>query len=111
MKNKYPIQRIGDLLDQLQGASNFSKIDLRSGYHQLRVSDVYILKTIFRFQYGHYKFVVISFRLNNVPVAFINFMNRVFKQYLEFFFIIFIDDIIIYSGNKEEYETHLRVVL
>ena len=110
IKNKYPIPRIDDLFDQLQGASHFSKIDLRSGYHKLRVRDSDIPKIAFRTWYVHYKFVVMSLGLTNSPAAFMNLMNRVFKQHLDLFIILFIDDIHIYSRNEEEHVSHLRVV-
>ncbi|KAH0671258.1 hypothetical protein KY285_025475 [Solanum tuberosum] len=111
IKNKYHIPRIDDLFDQVQGASNFWKINLRSGYHQFRVRDIDIPKTTFKTRYGHYDFVVMLFGLTNAPATFMNLMNRVFKQYLDLFVIIFIDDILIYSRNEEEHENHLRVVL
>ena len=97
VKNKYPIRIIDDLFDQLQDASHFSKIDLRSGHHQLKVRDSDDLKTAFKTRYGHYEFVVMSFGLTNAPAAFMDLMNRVFKQYLDLFVIVFIDDILIYS--------------
>ena len=111
IKNKYPVPRIDDLFDQLQGASHFSKIDLRSGYHQLRVRDSDIPKIAFRTRYGHYEFVVLSFELTNAPATFINLMNRVLKQYLYLFVIVFIDDILIYCRSEEEHACNLRVVL
>ncbi|KAH0757932.1 hypothetical protein KY290_021425 [Solanum tuberosum] len=111
IKNKYPISRIGDLFDQLHGASHFSKIDLRFSYHQLRVSDSDIPKTAFRTRYGHYEFIVMSFGLTNAPATFMDLMNRVFKQYLDLFVIILIYDILIYSMNEEEHANHFRVVL
>ena len=111
IKNKYPLPRIDDLFDQLQGSSFFSKIDLRSGYHQLRVKDGDVTKTAFRTLYGHYEFLVMSFGLTNAPSAFIDLINRVFCEYLYSFVILFIDDILIYSKTKEEHEQHLTLTL
>ncbi|KAH0633225.1 hypothetical protein KY284_036011 [Solanum tuberosum] len=111
IKNRCPIPRIDDLFNQLQGASHFSKIDLRSGYHQLRVRDSDIPKSTFRTRFGNYEFVVISFGLTSAPTGFMYLMNRVFKQYLDLFVIVFIDDILIYYRNEEEHASHLRVVL
>nr|GEU73279.1 putative reverse transcriptase domain-containing protein [Tanacetum cinerariifolium] len=111
IKNRYPLPRIDDLFDQLQGSSTYSKIDLRSGYHQLRVRDEDIPKTAFRTWYRHYEFQVMSFDLTNAPAVFMDLMNRVCKPYLNKFVIVFIDDILIYSRNKEEYADHLRIIL
>ncbi|GJY46453.1 putative reverse transcriptase domain-containing protein [Tanacetum coccineum] len=111
IKNRYPLPRIDDLFDQLQGSSVYSKIDLRSGYHQLRVRDEDIPKTAFRTRYGHYEFQVMPFGLTNAPVVFMDLMNRVCKPYLDKFVIVFIDDILIYSCNKEEHANNLRIIL
>ncbi|GJV50579.1 putative reverse transcriptase domain-containing protein [Tanacetum coccineum] len=111
VKNRYPLPRIDDLFDQLQGSSVYSKIDLRSGYHQLRVRDEDIPKTAFRTRYGHYEFQVMPFGLTNAPAVFMDLMNRVCKPYLDKFVIVFIDDILIYSRNEEEHANHLRIIL
>ncbi|GJR49270.1 putative reverse transcriptase domain-containing protein [Tanacetum coccineum] len=111
VNNRYPLPRIDDLFDQLQGSSVYSNIDLRSGYHQLRVKDEDIPKTDFRMRYGHYEFQVMPFGLTNTPVVFMDLMNRVCKPYLDKIVIVFIDDILIYSRNKEEHADHLRIIL
>ncbi|GKA73038.1 putative reverse transcriptase domain-containing protein [Tanacetum coccineum] len=111
VKNRYPLLRIDDLFDQLQGSSVYSKIDLRSGYHQLRVREEDISKTAFRTRYGHYEFQVMPFGLTNAPAVFMDLMNRVCKPYLDKFVIVFIDDILIYSKNKKEHEEHLKAIL
>ncbi|GJU33191.1 putative reverse transcriptase domain-containing protein [Tanacetum coccineum] len=111
IKNRYPLPRIDDIFDQLQGSSVYSKIDLRSGYHQLRIREEDILITAFRTRYGYYEFQVMRFRLTNAPAVFMDLMNRVCMPYLDKFVIVFIDDIQIYSKNKEEHGEHLKTIL
>ncbi|GKB46755.1 putative reverse transcriptase domain-containing protein [Tanacetum coccineum] len=111
VKNHYPLPKIDDLFDQLKGSSVYSKIDLRSGYHQLRVREEDIPKTAFRTRYGHYEFQVMPFGLTNAPTVFMDLMNQVCKPYLDKFVIVFIDDILIYSKNKKEHEEHLKEIL
>ncbi|GKB58241.1 retrotransposon protein, putative, ty3-gypsy subclass, partial [Tanacetum coccineum] len=111
VKNHYPLPRIDDLFDQLQGSSIYSKIDLRPGYHLLRVQEQDILKTAFRTRYGHYEFQVMPFGLTNAPAVFMDLMNRICKPYLDKFVIVFIDDILIYSKDKKEHEEHLKAIL
>ena len=101
IKNRYPLPRIDDIFDQLHGATVFSKIDLRSGYHQVRIKDEDIFKTTFRTRYGHYDFVVMPFRLTNSPTVFICLMNNVMHKYLDKFVVVFIDDILIYLKLKK----------
>ena len=111
IRNQYPLPRIDDLFDQLQGAKVFSKIDLRSRYHQLKIRREYVPKTTFKTRYGHYEFLVMPFGLTNAPAAFMDLMNRVFGPYLDKFVIVFIDDILVYSSSKEEHAEHLRIIL
>ncbi|GJS17118.1 putative reverse transcriptase domain-containing protein [Tanacetum coccineum] len=111
VKNRYPLPRIDDLFDQLQGSKVYSKIYLRSGYHQLRVREEDIPKTAFRTRYGHYEFQVMSFGLTNAPAVFIDLMNRVCKSYLDRFVIVFIDDILVYSKSKKEHKGRLKLIL
>ena len=111
VKNKYPLPRIDDLFDQLKGAKFFSKIDLRSGYYQLKIWIEDIPKIAFSTRYGHYEFTVMPFELTNAPAYFMNLMNKIFMEELDQFIVVFIDDILIYSKSAEEHEQHLRIVL
>ncbi|KAI3715505.1 hypothetical protein L6452_22489 [Arctium lappa] len=111
VKNRYPLPRIDDLFDQLQGAGCFSKIDLRSGYHQVKVSEENVPKTAFRTRYGHYEFLVMPFGLTNALAIFMDLMNRVCRPFLDQSVIVFIDDILVYSKSESEHEQHLREVL
>jgi hypothetical protein len=111
IKNRYPLPRIEDLFDQMKEASVFSKIDLRSGYHQLKIRESDIPKTAFRTRYGLYEYTTMSFGLTNTPAYFMYLMNKVFMEYLDKFVMVFIDDILIFSKMEEEHEKHLRMVL
>ena len=111
VKNRYPLSRIDDLFDQLKGAGVFSKINLRSGYYQLRVKDVDVPKIAFRTRYDHYEFLVMPFGFTNAPTSFMNLMNRVFRPYIDQFVVVFIDDILVYSKDAQEHEKHLRIVM
>ena len=108
IKNNYSLPRIDDLFDQLRGAYVFSKIDLRSGYHQLKIRATDIPKTTFTTRYGLYEYMVMSFGLTNAPAYFLYMMNKVFMEYFDKFVVVFIDDILVYSKNEEEHVEHLR---
>ena len=99
------------MFDQLRGAQVYSKIDLRTGYYQLRVKEADIAKTVFRTRYGHFEFTVMPFDLKNAPLAFMDLMHRVFQPYLDQFVVVFVDDILIYSQSENEHDDHLRIVL
>jgi len=111
IKNKYPLPRIDDLMDQLHGATMFSKINLRSGYHQIRVKSDDVQKTALRSRYRHYEYVVMPLRVTNTPALFMDYMNRIFRPFLDKFMVVFINDILIYSRTHEEHAEHLRAVL
>ena len=107
VKNKYLLPRIDDLFDQLKGAGVFSNIDLQSKYHQLGIQDADVHKTRFRTQYGHYEFLVMSVGLKNAPTTFMDLMNRFFRSFLDRFVMVFIDEILVYSKDREDHDTHL----
>jgi hypothetical protein len=111
IKNKYPLPRIDDLFDQLRGACVFSKIDLHSGYHQLKIRASDIPKIVFTTRYGLYEYIVMSFGLTNAPAYFMYLMNKVFMEYLDKFVVVFIDDILVFSKTEEEHAEYLRLVL
>jgi hypothetical protein len=111
VKNKYPLPRINILFDQLAGAKFFSKVDLRSGYHQIKISLEDVPKTAFSTRYGLYEYLVMSFGLTNASAHFMYLINFVFMPELDKFVVVFIDDILIYSKSKEEHARHLRVIL
>ena len=111
IKNRYPLLRIDDLFNQLRGARIYSKIDLRNGYHQLRVREADIPMIAFKMWYGHFEFTVMPFRLMNASTEFMDLMHRVFRPYLDQFVVVFVDDILIYSQSEREHEDHLRIVL
>jgi hypothetical protein len=111
VKNKYPLPRIDDLFHQLCGASVFSKIDLQSRYHQLKIRECDTMKTTFISRYGLYEYTMMSFRLTNAPAYFMYLMNKVFMEYLDKFVMVFINDILVYSRSEEEHEEHLCLAL
>src|SRR3954471_544090 len=111
IKNKYPLPMINDLFDRLQGAKVFSKIDLRSRYHQLNIREQDIPKAAFTTRYGLYEYTVMPFGLTNAPAYFMNMMNKVLMEFLDKFFVVFVDEILIYSKSKEKHEGHLRLIL
>ena len=111
VKNRYPLPRMDDLFDRLQGAALFTKIDLTQGYHQIRVAEADVPKTAFRTHYGHFEFLVMPFGLCNAPASFMTLMNSILRPYIDRFVIVFLDDILIYSKTKSEHLMHVRQVL
>ena len=111
IKNKYPLPRIDDLFDQLRGACVFSEIDLRSGYHQLKIRATDIPKIAFTTRYGLYEYTIMSFGLTNAPAYFVYLMNKVFIEFLDKFVVVFINNILAFSKTEEEHVEHLRLVL
>ena len=111
IQNRYLLPRIDDLFDQLRGVRVYFKIDLRTGYHQLKVRETDIPKTAFRMRYGHFEFTVMPIGLTNALAAFMDLMHRMFQPYLDQFVVVFVDDILIYSQSEWEYEYHLRIFL
>ena len=111
IKNQYPLPRIDDLFDWMRGVRVYSKIDLCTGYHQLRVREADIPKTTFRMQYGHLEFTVMPYELTNALTTFIDLMHRVFQPYVDQFVVVFVDDILIYSQSEDEHEDQLRIIL
>jgi hypothetical protein len=111
IKNRYPLPRIEELMDRLVGAKYFTKIDLYSGYHQIRIKEEDIPKTAFRTRYGHYEFCVLPFGLTNAPATFMTLMNNIFQPYLDKFVVVYLDDILIYSKTKEQHLQHVRTIL
>jgi hypothetical protein len=111
IKNKYPLTQIEDLFDQMKGTTIFSKINLRSGYHHLRIQESDITKTVFHTQYGLYEYTTMSFELTNAPTYFMCIINKVFMEFLDKFVMVFIDDILVYSKIEEEHQEHFRLVL
>src|ERR1700682_375681 len=111
IKNNSPLPRIDELLDRLLGAKYFSKINLRSGYWQVRIAEEDVPKTAFRTRYGHYEFLVMPFGLTHAPASFMHLMQQTLRKYLDDFVIVFLDDVLVYSRSKEEHDKHLRIVL